>query len=181
MITRRALVREIGGFAALADCLADDYQLGHRIASRGSRILLTPVVAECWSGKQDWRQVWKHQLRWARTIRVCQPLPYFFSVLSNPTFWPLLWLLLRPSIPSAVFFGICLAARMSLALDLQRRLLAGSEAVRARDAWLAPVKDLLQVVLWAVSFLGGRVEWRGEKMRLRRDGTIVHTVAARRH
>jgi len=34
-----------------------------------------------------WRAVWKHQLRWARTIRVCQPLPYFFSILSNAGFW----------------------------------------------------------------------------------------------
>ena len=30
-----------------------------------------------------WSAVWKHQLRWARTIRVCQPVPYFFSLLSN--------------------------------------------------------------------------------------------------
>ena len=46
----------------------------------------------------NWAQVWKHQLRWARTIRVCQPLPYFFSVLANATVWPLLWLLLKPSL-----------------------------------------------------------------------------------
>ena len=92
MLVRRNALAEIGGFQSLADCLADDYQLGHRIAKNGHRIALCPVVAECWDAPMNWRDVWKHQLRWARTIRVCQPLPYFFSILSNATLWPLLWL-----------------------------------------------------------------------------------------
>ena len=92
MLVRREALAEIGGFPSLADCLADDYQLGHRIAKNGHRIALCPVVAECWDAPMNWRDVWKHQLRWARTIRVCQPLPYFFSILSNATLWPLLWL-----------------------------------------------------------------------------------------
>ena len=92
MLTRRKLLEEIGGFTALANCLADDYQLGHRIAQNGHRIALCPVVVECWNPPMNWRDVWKHQLRWARTIRVCQPAPYFFSILSNATLWPLLWL-----------------------------------------------------------------------------------------
>ena len=75
MATRRQQLREIGGFAALVDCLADDYQLGNRIARRGYPIALSPVVVECWSAPMGWAAVWKHQLRWARTIRVCQPRP----------------------------------------------------------------------------------------------------------
>src|ERR1035437_635368 len=83
MATRRRQLEEIGGFAPLVDCLADDYQLGNRIARRGHPIALSPVVVECWSAPMGWAAVWKHQLRWARTIRVCQPAPYFFSLLSN--------------------------------------------------------------------------------------------------
>lgn len=171
MVTRRRLVRDIGGFAALADCLADDYQLGHRIAARGHRIVLSPVVVECWSEAQDWSQVWKHQLRWARTIRVCQPLAYFFSILSNPTLWPLLWLLIRPSILAVSFFALCLIARSGIALHLQQRLTR--EPASLLSAWLVPLKDLLQTAIWALAFLGTSVEWRGEKMRLQRDGTLV--------
>ena len=63
---------------------ASHSQSGHRIA-------LCPVVVECWDIPQGWARVWKHQLRWARTIRVCQPAPYFFSILSNVTFWAVLW------------------------------------------------------------------------------------------
>ena len=101
MATRRQHLQEIGGFAGLVDCLADDYQLGNRIARRGHSIALSPVVVECWSAPMGWAEVWKHQLRWARTIRVCQPAPYFFSLLSNATLWPLLWLIVKPAAPVA--------------------------------------------------------------------------------
>ncbi len=125
MLTRRKLLEETGGFSALAGCLADDYQLGHRIAQNGHRIVLCPVVVECWNEPMNWSEVWKHQLRWARTIRVCQPLPYFFSILSNATFWPLLWLVvslisvgtLCPPLAAAT----CLLIRICLGQNLQRR------------------------------------------------------------
>jgi len=35
------------------------------------------------------------------------------------------------------------------------------------------MKDLLQAGIWALAFLGNKIEWRGERMRLRRDGTLV--------
>jgi ceramide glucosyltransferase len=171
MGTRRRQLAEIGGFAALVDCLADDYQLGHRIAARGYRIELSPVVVECWSEPMGWAAVWKHQLRWARTIRICQPAPYFFSILSNATLWPLLWLAANPTGNILAFALACCFLRMAAALDLQRRL-TGSWSHLAW-CWLAPVKDLLQAVLWLLSFLGNTVEWRGQRLRLRRDGSLV--------
>ncbi len=194
MLTRRKLLEEIGGFSALADCLADDYQLGHRIARKGHRIALCPVAVECWDTPMNWSEVWKHQLRWARTIRVCRPLPYFFSVLANATFWPLLWLALALTtlsattvqntdygffqtsgiavkLPCGLFVAIALLLiRMVLAQNLQRRL---TGSANANYFWLVPVKDLLQVVIWLGAFTGGTVEWRGRRMKLRRDGTLV--------
>jgi ceramide glucosyltransferase len=176
MATRRGLLHEIGGFEALADCLADDYQLGHRIARRGHRIVLSPVVVECWSDPMTFRQVWNHQLRWARTVRVCQPLPYFFSILSNPTLWPMLWLLFLPGVVSGCFAVACVGARVICAYDLQRRLAAHSPGVLV--AMMAPLKDLLQTTIWLLAFAGNTIEWRGERMRLRRDGTLVKTGGA---
>jgi ceramide glucosyltransferase len=171
MAVRRSALREIGGFAALIDCLADDYQLGHRIASRGSGIVIAPIVAECWSGPMGWAQVWKHQLRWARTIRVCQPLPYFFSILSNATLWPLVLLAVsRDRLALVLALGFWLV-RIAAALDLQTRLTRSRR--HFRYGWLIPVKDLLQAALWLLAFLGNRIEWRGQRLRLRRDGTLV--------
>ncbi len=175
MLTRRRLLEEIGGFNALVNCLADDYQLGHRLAQRGQRLTLCPVVAECWHTPMNWCDVWKHQLRWSRTIRTCQPVPYFFSILANATLWPLLWLmtlliwsntLLAPSIAVA-----CLLIRIFLAQNLQHRFMPSRNDIA--PPWLVPIKDLLAAAVWAGAFLGNTVEWRGQKMHLRRDGTLV--------
>ena len=174
MLTRRKGLAQIGGFTALANCLADDYQLGHRIAQNGHRIALCPVVVECWNPPMDWRGVWKHQLRWARTIRVSQPVPYFFSLLSNATLWPLLWLIasLALSKPFWIpFAAACLLIRIILAQNLQRRFTSGNS--RLAPPWLVPVKDLLQAAVWAGAFLGNTVEWHGRRIKLRRDGTLI--------
>ena len=174
MLTRRKLLEKIGGFSALADCLADDYQLGHRIAKKGHQIALCPVVVDCWDAPMNWRDVWKHQLRWARTIRVCQPVPYFFSILSNATFWPLLWLMASPVLSKTICAPLAAIAlllmRIVIAQNLQRRFLPSRDQLA--PPWLVPVKDLLQAAVWLGAFLGNTVEWRGQKMRLRRDGTL---------
>jgi ceramide glucosyltransferase len=175
MLKRRKLLSEIGGFDALADCLADDYQLGQRIAKKGRRIALCPVVVECWDMPMNWSGVWKHQLRWARTIRVCQPLPYFFSILANATLWPLLWLfvsLISSVTPCASLAAVaCLLIRICLAQNLQHRFTPDRSLIS--PPLLVPIKDLLQVALWFGAFAGSTVEWRGRRMKLRRDGTLV--------
>jgi len=175
ILVRRKALEEIGGFAALANCLADDYQLGRRVAGKGHRIALCPVVVECWEAPQDWAQVWKHQLRWARTIRVCQPGPYFLSILSNASFWPVLWLVASLGagdfVHAPLGAGAFLLLRMVQARDLQRRFTPQRKLIS--PFWLAPVKDFLQLALWLAAFFGGSIEWRGNKMKVLRDGTLV--------
>jgi ceramide glucosyltransferase len=175
MLTRRKLLEETGGFRALAGCLADDYQLGHRIAKKGHHIALCPVVVECWDAPMNWRDVWKHQLRWARTIRVCQPVPYFFSILSNATLWPLLWLMASPVLSKTLCVPLAALAllliRIVIAQNLQRRFMQSRDNIA--PPWLVPVKDLLQAAIWLGAFIGNTVEWRGQRMKLRRDGTLV--------
>jgi ceramide glucosyltransferase len=169
MAARRSRIEAVGGFAGLANCLADDYQLGNRIARGGDRVELATVVAECRSAPMGWREVWKHQLRWARTIRVCQPLPYFFSLLANATLWPLSWLAAAPGTGCLAFLGGCLVVRIATAADLETRM-------TQRRGWaggaLAPAKDLFQAAIWLLAFIGNRVEWRGERLRVRRGGML---------
>ena len=175
MLTRRLALAQIGGFAALADCLADDYQLGRRLAAQGHRIALASVVVECWDRAMNWQEVWHHQLRWARTIRVCQPLPYFLSILANGTLWPLLWLLANGAGNYSPWLSLvalaCVLGRILMAWDLQRRFTPDRDLVSPH--WLVPVKDLLHFAVWCNAFLGNTVEWRGQRMRLHSDGTLT--------
>jgi len=174
ILLRRKSLQAAGGFRAVADCLADDYEIGNKIAKNGGQIALCPVVVECWDAPINWRHAWKHQLRWARTIRICQPLPYFFSILSNATLWLVLWLvvsliwaktLFDPLAAVTLIFG-----RIVIAQDLQRLLLESHQ--KPAPFWLVPVKDLLQGAIWAAAFFGNQIEWRGQTMRLRRNGEL---------
>lgn len=190
MAVRREALEQISGFAAFVDHLADDYQLGNRVARAGWGIELCPVVVECWDPPKSWGAVWSHQLRWARTIRVCQPAPFFFSILSNGTLWPLLLGLaslpglavearaLSPHLLSSCVqpsSGLTLAAaavllRILAAGSLQRRLTQSRPP--AGQFWLVPMKDLMQAAVWLLAFAGNRIEWRGERYRLRHDGRL---------
>lgn len=170
MAAPRAQLAAVGGFNALVDDLADDFQLGHRLARHGARVTICPVVVECWSAPMTWREAWRHQLRWARTIRVCQPAAYFLSILNNGTLWPMLWALAcsNPLVWAAAVG--CVLVRLGTALDLHRRL---TRALDWNCLWLTPVKDILQCTIWALAFLGNKVEWRGEQLRVLRGGKLV--------
>ncbi len=171
MATRGSQVKSIGGFRSLLEYLADDYQLGHKIAAAGGRIELCPVVVECRSHPMGWKEVWAHQLRWTRTIRVCQPLPFFFSILSNGTLWPLFWLLIDRTLLSAAGFLVCWAVRIATARSNQRRLTRRRAPLS--DLGLPLVKDLMGVALWALAFTGNNIEWRGRRFRMQKDGRLV--------
>jgi ceramide glucosyltransferase len=192
MATRRQQLNEIGGFRALVDYLADDYQLGNQIAKRGYRIELCPVVVECREREQGWREVWAHQLRWARTIRVCQPVPYFFSILSNATVWPLVWLVVSQiqlhscfpytdttqtraagyvALTTLMLFMFGLALRSESSRELFK-LVTKSKVPPGWDGSMV-LKDLLQVPIWALAFLGNTVVWRGQRLRVLPGGKLV--------
>jgi ceramide glucosyltransferase len=172
-LSRKALT-DVGGFESFVDQLADDFQLGHCLVRLGGVVRLSSVVVECWEAPRGWRQVWRHQLRWARTIRVCRPLPYFLSILANGTLWPLLWVAISGPWASGPAWAtpVGLAAllfRAASAWDQQRRL-GGTH----RAPWWMPwFKDLAQLPLWAAAFLGNTVEWRGERYRVSRDGRLI--------
>ncbi|MCB1127223.1 MAG: glycosyltransferase [Verrucomicrobiae bacterium] len=171
MTVRRTAVEAIGGLGELADYLADDYELGRRVAHSGGRIELCPVAVDCCNAPHGWGEVWRHQLRWSRTIRACQPLAYGASIISNVTLWALMWVALAPGFPAGLGAAACLLMRLLTAFDNQRRL--GQSAAHIRWVWLAPLKDLCQAAWWALAFLGNRVEWRGRHFRVTRAGRLV--------
>ena len=173
MATRREQIKQIGGFESLVDFLADDYQLGNKIARAGKQIVLSPIVVECWESPMNWKRVWSHQLRWARTIRVCQPTPFFFSILSNATLWPVLFSAALLAEHHRIWFvpiSIFLPVRIQAALKMQEWL--------TRDLrhyawfWLVPIKDLLNAAIWLLAFAGNTIEWRGEEFRILSDGKL---------
>lgn len=163
---RRADLDRIGGFAAVADYLADDYQIGHRIHALGLKCVLSEVVVETHLAGDSWGTVWRHQVRWARTVRVSRFGGYAGLPATFATLWALLALLLGHPLTAALI----LAARMAMAIGAGWWVLGSGDVLRL--FWLVPVRDLYAVAVWAAGLTGDTVEWGGERFRLHSDGRI---------
>jgi len=167
MVFRAEDLRAMGGFEVIEDYLADDYQLGRHICRLGRRIEFGPVVVETDLGGGSWRHTWRHQVRWSRTIRVSRPAGYFGYVVTHATLWALV----------AFAAGEWTAGAAALAARLVAGVAVGAGILRDRrvwrDFWMIPFRDLLGFAVWLAGLFGDEVEWRGDRLRLRRDGKIT--------
>jgi len=167
---RRRDLEAIGGFEALADYLADDYQLGARIAERGLKIELPDVVVETSLPRYSFSGFVSHQLRWARTIRDSRFWGYVGLGLTFGLPWGLLALLLSGGAIWA-WAMLALTAAMRLAVAL-----AGGRVLRDRQVlpslYLIPFRDLIALVVWMASFAGHKIRWRGDSFYLK-DGKLM--------
>jgi ceramide glucosyltransferase len=167
MVFRAEALRRIGGFEAIANYLADDYQLGRRICRLGYRIEFAPVVVETDLGAESWTQTWRHQLRWSRTIRVSRPSGYYGYAVTHATLWALV----------AMAGGQWRAAGLALGARMLAGVLVGAAILKDRNAlrdfWLMPLRDLFGLAVWVGGLFGNTVHWRDRELRLRPDGTIL--------
>lgn len=161
----RAALDSIGGFAAVVDYLADDYQLGERISAAGFRVVLANEVVETYVPPYSFSDFWKHQLRWARTMRVSRPGGYLGLALTFALPWSIFLVLATP--PSWWAWTLLLLAligRTTQTLSVGKKVLGDAHVID--NLWLLPLHDLLGLAIWFWSFAGNEVAWRGERFRL---------------
>jgi ceramide glucosyltransferase len=164
---RRADLDHIGGFEAIADYLADDYQLGCKLHALGRRNVIAKPVVSTTLGPQTWAAAWRHQVRWSRTVRLSRKGGYIGLPVTFATLW-------------AVVAAVCGLPWVALGLMLVRlamALTAGWFVVKSKDVlkhlYLIPLRDLCTVGVWAAALFGNNVEWGGEILTLDRAGRIV--------
>lgn len=168
--TRLALV-SAGGFEPLVNQLADDYELGARIAAAGFRVELSQEVVETSVPPYRFRDFAAHQLRWARAVRVSRPGGYFGLIFTYGLAWAILNVLASGWTPfSLALFFLVFLVRMTVALSIGAGLL-GDRQVR-HWLWLLLPRDLVALVLWAWAYASDIVIWRGHPFRLHK-GELV--------
>jgi ceramide glucosyltransferase len=166
MAFRARDLERIGGFAAIADFIADDYQLSRHIHGLGLRVVMSRCVVETSFGGSSWRDVWDHQLRWARTIRVSRGGGYFGLPLTNATLW-------AAALAGAGFWRAGLALLLlRLATGLVTGVLVLGDRALLSNLWLIPVRDLAGLAVWAFGLVGNTAIWRGKRLELTPDGRI---------
>jgi ceramide glucosyltransferase len=164
---RAADLARTGGFEMLASYLADDYQLARRITSLGTRAILSSYVVETSLGDATWSGIWRHQLRWARTIRLSKAAGHVGLPLTHAGLWAAI----------AVVSGAWLPALVLLALRIASAFLSGAFVLRstlaANFCALSPFWDLYSFAIWGASYTGRTVRWRDRVLTIGPDGRIV--------
>jgi ceramide glucosyltransferase len=164
---RRSDLERIGGFQAIADYIADDYQLGHKLHALGLRGILSEVVVSTRLASGSWLGAWRHQVRWARTIRLSGGAGYAGLPITYATLWALI----------AALLGLWWIALPLLAIRLAMAIAGGWFLLGSADVWkycyAIPVRDVAGVAVWAAGLFGYTVVWRDQKLRLDGEGKIV--------
>jgi ceramide glucosyltransferase len=162
---RRRDLQAIGGFEALVDYLADDYQIGSRIATLGLKVKLSDVVVDTFLPRYTLRGFFDHQLRWARTVRDSRFWGYVGLGLTFGLPWALLTLIFSRGAAWAWALLVCTAVmRFAVAIVFGKYVLKDRQAMRSLA--LIPVRDLVAMLVWIMSFAGHKIVWRGDRFSL---------------
>ncbi|HET6724697.1 MAG TPA: bacteriohopanetetrol glucosamine biosynthesis glycosyltransferase HpnI [Gammaproteobacteria bacterium] len=166
---RRAVLDEIGGFEAVANHIADDYMLGEMVRRHGYETVLTDEMVETAAPDQRLPDLWRHELRQARALRVLQPVGYGFTFITAGI--PLCGAMLALTGPQA--FALAMLAVTVMSKWGLQIALCPDRGQAFRDAWLVPIRDLLSLAIWIWSHIGRRICWRSNYFVIRRDGSLV--------
>jgi len=175
---RRSDLARLGGFQSISGYLADDYQLGARVAQLGLRVRLSDYVVATVLGRTRFREQWQRELRWCRCTRVSRPGCYPGLLVTYSTALALLLVLLSGFAPIGwQALAVSLAVRWLVAY-----LVSGYTGDSESRRWLLwlPARDLLSALLWLVGGLGRHIVWRGERFVLRSDGRMQPVPRATR-
>jgi ceramide glucosyltransferase len=166
MVTTRKRLAEIGGFESLADYFCDDYELGNRIAAKGSRVELAREAVAIVYPHQTLGEAIRHQLRWNLSIRFSRPLGHAGLIFSMGLPWTVLAMLVAPKVGIAVAFALAyLALRFAVAWQVGVRGMGDSLA--RKNLWLLPFRDAFAFLIWLASFFPQRIHWRDREFFVR--------------
>jgi ceramide glucosyltransferase len=178
MALRRDTLAEIGGLAVLSPYVADDGILGRRVRDLGLSVGLAATVPATTVAEIGMVALFRHELRWARTIRAMEPYLFVLSLLQYPAFWALLTALLAGGAPWSL---LLLAGVVALRAIAGRGMEHALGAART-PLWLAPLRDSISVIVTACAYMGSEVAWRGHVLstsadsRLQRSETVLRSA-----
>ena len=169
--TTKEWVRRMGGFETLVDALADDYEFGYRLAKAGGEIVLSREPVWTMYAAQTVRGFWQHQLRWARTVRLCRPLSYLGLLFTQGLPWTVLAALHAPTAwIASTFLAAYLVLRSGMAWTVG--VWGVGDQVLRRNLWLLPVRDAIYFVVWLASFASNRIRWGSVEYAIRKGQMV---------
>lgn len=173
MALRRDTLVAIGGLERFVDLLADDHALGDAVASLGLGVALPPVILATTVDEPSFSGLWRHELRWALTLRLIEPLAFAGTIVTYPVPLALIALALTGTLgtigaSAAAIFALAMLCRIATMRGIDRTL-----GLKPTGWWLIPLRDMLSAAIVAASYCVKTVEWRGRAFRVAADGHLT--------
>ncbi|MDP3544223.1 MAG: bacteriohopanetetrol glucosamine biosynthesis glycosyltransferase HpnI [Elusimicrobiota bacterium] len=170
MLVRRQAFEESGGFQNLSDHLADDFWLGESVREAGWRLEAAEGCVDSVPGIGSGLGHLQHLVRWARTIRLCQPAGFYASLIQHGFSLLTLRLLVQgPDATGAALLAGIWAAKAAAAASLGAGL-GGRQPAPA--LWLLPLSEWFSFAAWVGACASDTVVWRGELFHVRAQGRL---------
>ena len=165
---RRDTLDQIGGFARVRDELADDQRIGEAVRALGLAVVLSRYLVEARVSEPSFTELWRHELRWARTVRTIAPAGFSGSVVTHAVALATLNAIATGfGLTSSIFVVISLLLRWATAA-----VIAGVLGLPTVKLWLLPVRDALSFAVFVASFFGRAVFWRGQLFQVEPSGRM---------
>ena len=165
---RRDTLCRIGGFVPVRDELADDQRIGQAVRTLGLAVVLSRYLVEARVSEPSFTELWRHELRWARTVRTITPAGFVGSVLTHVVAIAALGAVATGfGLTASIFLGISLLLRWTTA-----GVIAGALGLAANGLWLLPVRDTLSFAVFVASFFGRAVFWRDQFFQVEPSGRM---------
>ena len=172
IVIRKNVLEAIGGFTAISDYLADDFQLGYLSAQAGYQVVLSDFVVEHVLATTTLVDSFKRLIRWARGVRVSRPWGYLGLIFTHGTATSLLFLIATGgSTLGWVVLATTWTIRLIMAWIIGVNILNDPQAKKI--IWLVPLRDIISFAIWLYSFMGNTIEWRGRRLKLTKSGKLV--------
>jgi ceramide glucosyltransferase len=166
---RRATFERIGGFARLRNELADDHRIGDEVRALGLAVVLSPYIVEARVSEHSLSDLWRHELRWARTVRAVAPAGFAGSVLSHPV-------AIAALAAAATGFGLTACIFLVISCILRwgtARVIAHALGLLPAKPWLLAMRDALSFAVFVASFFGRTVFWRDQAFHVEASGRMT--------
>ena len=166
---RRSVLDRIGGLAVVRDELADDHRIGAAVRELGLTAALSSYIVETSVTEKNLACLWRHELRWARTVRAMAPVGFAGSAVTHAV---------AIAAVAALCSGLSPTSLAFFAMScLFRWVTAGATArilhLPMAGLWLLPLRDLLSFAVFVGSFFGRSVSWRDQLFRIEPSGRII--------
>lgn len=168
---RKSVLEAIGGFIAIADYLADDFQLGYLSAKAGYKVVLSDYIIDHAIATENLLDLIHRQTRWNCCTRVSRPWGYLGLIFTHGTAMSILFLIAT----GGSIFGWAIAlltwsTRLIMAWVVGVKSL--KDPVTSKFLWLVPLRDLIGFAIWCYALVGDTFEWRGQQLKLTKAGKL---------